>query len=70
MPVCGRQGKEYSHLCRIGARRFVDARTSDCVTVDMYDQSGSLHCCYYYFAVATSRLRWLVHAQDLSARAN
>lgn len=45
-----------------GARRFVDALTSDDVTVDIYDGAGSLHCSYDYFSVATARLAdWFVH---------
>lgn len=39
-----------------GARRFVDALTTDDVTVDIYDGAGSLHCSYDYFSVAVSRL--------------
>jgi dipeptidyl aminopeptidase/acylaminoacyl peptidase len=39
-----------------GARRFVDALTTDDVTVDIYDGAGSLHCSYDYFTVAVSRL--------------
>ncbi|MDT0276353.1 alpha/beta hydrolase family protein [Blastococcus goldschmidtiae] len=45
-----------------GARRFVDALTTDDVTVDIYDGAGSLHCSYDYFSVATSRLSdWFLH---------
>ncbi|WP_166375846.1 alpha/beta hydrolase family protein [Aeromicrobium phragmitis] len=45
-----------------GARRFVDALTTDDVTVDIYDQAGSLHCSYDYFSVATARLTdWFAH---------
>lgn len=45
-----------------GAHRFVDALTTDDVTVDIYDGAGSLHCSYDYFTVATSRLAdWFVH---------
>jgi dipeptidyl aminopeptidase/acylaminoacyl peptidase len=45
-----------------GARRFVDALTTDDVTVDIYDGAGSLHCSYDYFSVATSRLSdWFAH---------
>jgi dipeptidyl aminopeptidase/acylaminoacyl peptidase len=45
-----------------GARRFVDALTTDDVTVDIYDGAGSLHCSYDYFSVATARLAdWFVH---------
>lgn len=45
-----------------GARRFVDALTTDDVTVDIYDGAGSLHCSYDYFSVATSRLAdWFTH---------
>ncbi|OUZ12205.1 hypothetical protein BHE97_03200 [Aeromicrobium sp. PE09-221] len=45
-----------------GARRFVDALTTDDVTVDIYDQAGSLHCSYDYFSVATARLTdWFTH---------
>lgn len=45
-----------------GARRFVDALTTDDVTVDIYDQAGSLHCSYDYFSVATARLSdWFAH---------
>lgn len=44
-----------------GARRFVNALTTDDVTVDIYDGAGSLHCSYDYFSVATSRLAdWFV----------
>ncbi|GCD91191.1 S9 family peptidase [Nocardioides sp. LS1] len=45
-----------------GAHRFVDALTTDDVTVDIYDGAGSLHCSYDYFSVATARLSdWFVH---------
>ena len=45
-----------------GAHRFVDALTTDDVTVDIYDGAGSLHCSYDYFSVATSRLAdWFTH---------
>lgn len=45
-----------------GARRFVEALTTDDVTVDIYDGAGSLHCSYDYFSVATSRLSdWFAH---------
>ena len=33
-----------------GAHRFVDALTTDDVTVDIYDGAGSLHCSYDYFS--------------------
>lgn len=39
-----------------GARKFVDALTTDDVTADIYDAAGSLHCSYDYFSVAVSRL--------------
>lgn len=39
-----------------GADRFVEALTSDDVTVDIYDGAGSLHCSYDYASVAVSRL--------------
>jgi len=39
-----------------GAHRFVEALTTDDVTVDIYDGAGSLHCSYDYFDVAVSRL--------------
>lgn len=45
-----------------GAHRFVEALTTDDVTVDIYDGAGSLHCSYDYFTVATSRLAdWFTH---------
>ncbi|WP_326834749.1 alpha/beta fold hydrolase [Amycolatopsis rhabdoformis] len=45
-----------------GARRFLDALTTDDVTADIYDGAGSLHCSYDYFSVATARLAdWFVH---------
>ncbi len=45
-----------------GARRFVDALTTKDVTVDIYDQAGSLHCSYDYLAIAAARLTdWFVH---------
>lgn len=45
-----------------GARKFVEALTTDDVTVDIYDGAGSLHCSYDYFSVATSRLTdWFAH---------
>ncbi|MET7994570.1 alpha/beta hydrolase [Amycolatopsis sp. NPDC005232] len=45
-----------------GARRFIDALTTDDVTADIYDGAGSLHCSYDYFSVATARLAdWFVH---------
>ena len=45
-----------------GARRFVDALTTDDVTVDIYDQAGSMHCSYDYLAVASARLAdWFIH---------
>ena len=45
-----------------GAQRFVDALTTDDVTVDIYDGAGSLHCSYDYFSVATARLSdWFLH---------
>ena len=45
-----------------GAHRFVDALTTDDITVDIYDGAGSLHCSYDYFSVATSRLAdWFTH---------
>jgi len=39
-----------------GARRFVDALTSDDVVVDIYEGAGSLHCSYDYLSVAAARL--------------
>jgi dipeptidyl aminopeptidase/acylaminoacyl peptidase len=39
-----------------GAHKFVDALTSDDVTVDIYDAAGSLHCSYDYMSVAGARL--------------
>ena len=45
-----------------GANTFVEALTTDDVTVDIYDGAGSLHCSYDYFSVATARLAdWFVH---------
>jgi dipeptidyl aminopeptidase/acylaminoacyl peptidase len=45
-----------------GAHRFVEALTTDDVTVDIYDGAGSLHCSYDYFSVAVSRLTdWFAH---------
>jgi len=45
-----------------GARRFVDALTTDDVTVNIYDGAGSLHCSYDYFSVATAALAdWFVN---------
>ena len=45
-----------------GARRFIDALTTEDVTVDIYEQAGSLHCSYDYLAVASARLAdWFVH---------
>lgn len=45
-----------------GARRFIDALTTDDVTVNIYDGAGSLHCSYDYFAVATAGLAdWFVN---------
>lgn len=45
-----------------GARKFVDALTTDDVTVEIYDGAGSLHCSYDYFSVATANLAdWFVH---------
>jgi dipeptidyl aminopeptidase/acylaminoacyl peptidase len=45
-----------------GAHRFIEALTTDDVTVDIYDGAGSLHCSYDYFTVATSRLAdWFTH---------
>ena len=45
-----------------GANKFVEALTTDDVTVDIYDGAGSLHCSYDYFSVATARLAdWFVH---------
>ncbi len=39
-----------------GAYRFVDALTTEDLTVDIYDGAGSLHCSYDYASVAVSRL--------------
>lgn len=39
-----------------GAHRFVEALTTDDVTVAIYDGAGSLHCSYDYFSVAVSGL--------------
>lgn len=39
-----------------GAHKFVEALTSDDVTVDIYDAAGSLHCSYDYMSVAGARL--------------
>lgn len=39
-----------------GSDRFVEALTSDDVTVDIYDGAGSLHCSYDYMSVAGARL--------------
>lgn len=45
-----------------GARRFVDALTTDDVTVDIYEGAGSLHCSYDYMSVAGARLGdWFLH---------
>lgn len=45
-----------------GAERFVEALTSDDVTVDIYDGAGSLHCSYDYMSVAGARLGdWFLH---------
>lgn len=45
-----------------GAHRFVDALTTDDVTVDIYDGAGSLHCNYDYMSVAGARLGdWFLH---------
>ena len=45
-----------------GADRFVEALTSDDVTVDIYDGAGSLHCSYDYMSVAGARLSdWFLH---------
>ena len=45
-----------------GAHRFIDALTSDDVTVDIYDGAGSLHCSYDYMSVAGARLGdWFLH---------
>jgi dienelactone hydrolase len=45
-----------------GANRFVEALTSDDVTVDIYDGAGSLHCSYDYMSVAGARLGdWFLH---------
>lgn len=45
-----------------GARRFVDALTTSDVTVDIYDEAGSLHCSYDYLVVAAARLAdWFAH---------
>lgn len=45
-----------------GARRFVDALSTQDVTFDVYDAAGSLHCSYDYFTVAAARLTdWFAH---------
>ena len=45
-----------------GARKFVDALTTDDVTFDVYDGAGSLHCSYDYLSVAAARLTdWFAH---------
>lgn len=45
-----------------GADRFIEALTSDDVTVDIYDGAGSLHCSYDYMSVAGARLSdWFLH---------
>ncbi|OBI75773.1 hypothetical protein A9X01_04480 [Mycobacterium asiaticum] len=45
-----------------GAHRFIEALTTDDVTVDIYEGAGSLHCSYDYLAVAAARLTdWFAH---------
>lgn len=45
-----------------GAHRFVQALTSEDVTVDIYEGAGSLHCSYDYLSVAGARLGdWFLH---------
>lgn len=45
-----------------GAHRFIEALTTDDVTVDIYDGAGSLHCSYDYMSVAGARLGdWFLH---------
>jgi len=62
IPVYVMHGTDDIIMDIAGARRFVDALTTDDVTVDIYDGAGSLHCSYDYFSVATARLAdWFVH---------
>lgn len=62
MPVYVMHGTKDIIMDIQGAHRFVEALTTDDVTVDIYDGAGSLHCSYDYFSVATSRLSdWFVH---------
>lgn len=45
-----------------GARRFVEALTTDDVTVDIYDGAGSMHGSYDCLAVASAPLTdWFLH---------
>ena len=45
-----------------GAHRFIDALTTEDVTVDIYDGAGSLHCNYDSLSVAGARLGdWFLH---------
>ncbi|MFK4548106.1 dienelactone hydrolase [Streptomyces tendae] len=61
VPVYVMHGTDDIIMDVAGARRFVDALTTDDVTVDIYDGAGSLHCSYDYFSVATARLAdWFV----------
>lgn len=62
MPVYVMHGTDDIIMDIKGAHRFVEALTTDDVTVDIYDGAGSLHCSYDYFTVATARLTdWFAH---------
>lgn len=56
IPVYVMHGTDDIIMDIAGARRFVDALTTDDVTVDIYDGAGSLHCSYDYLSVAGARL--------------
>jgi dienelactone hydrolase len=61
IPVYVMHGTDDIIMDIAGARRFIDALTTDDVTADIYDGAGSLHCSYDYFSVATARLAdWFV----------
>ncbi|MGW5694323.1 alpha/beta hydrolase family protein [Streptomyces asiaticus] len=66
IPVYVMHGTDDIIMDIAGARRFIDALTTNDVTVDIYDGAGSLHCSYDYFSVATARLAdWFLHKLDI-----